>query len=699
MSMIDVAKKLSVEMPSGWVAYIVGGAVRDICMGQNPHDIDIEVFGATPDELVEFAQRIDPRADVVGKSFGVVKLKYRLVDFDLSIPRTETKRGTGHKGFDVTPDPNMSTREACARRDYTINSMMLRLPKMDLVDHYGGRRAIQFKYLIPTSKHFAEDPLRILRGMQFAARFRLKGSPDLIKYGKQLLSEYDTLPKERVWHEWDKWARAMYPSMGLRVLRDTGWITTVPYLGQLVGLEQDVRHHPEGWSINELFVPLNPLAAGMTKTRSIDGAREVSQVGELTQGPPAAPAMIPSVSCASRAESLVDNPINCLSSANIARALSLLLSHKTAIAVVTHAARSVWAGDRTALGAHKCLRIVLEIPMPRVLSIVESSINDFEILKRIIHPVAIYVMNMLGPVKLSAEKKYHEVSMQPNGAALSIDLLSEINVLISSIVMDLKPDAVNNSVLFYYDLALERDFDFRHVSSCNIDYDTTHTMACKPCIGDVYSHVLHAVDAVVSRQESLVLPLTDEDRAICVFAALCHDFGKISTTVHEDDGSITSRGHDVLGETMALEFMEAIGAPKEIALKVSKLVRWHMRHIFTTSVSRRTVRRLARDLYPATIEQWAVVAYADQSSRPPKPVGMHKNAQAIVDMAEEMSIEFNPPEHIMLGRHLIDIGMKPGKEFGVILSSAYEAQLDGEFSDTESGLVWIQNHLQENSNA
>ena len=74
MSMIDVAKKLAQEMPRRWTAYLVGGCVRDLCMGQNPHDIDIEVFNATPDELVEFAQGLDPKADVVGKSFGVVKL-------------------------------------------------------------------------------------------------------------------------------------------------------------------------------------------------------------------------------------------------------------------------------------------------------------------------------------------------------------------------------------------------------------------------------------------------------------------------------------------------------------------------------------------------------------------------------------------------------------------------------------------------
>jgi len=453
---LSAAVEISTLMPSKWAAYVVGGAVRDICYGIYPHDIDIEVFNATPDELVGFAQRLDPKADVVGKSFGVVKLAYHGVQFDLSIPRTETKRGSGHKGFDVQPDPYMSTEEACLRRDFTINSMMLRLPDMKLIDHYGGRLAIQFKYLIPTSEHFAEDPLRILRGMQFAARFRLKSSPKLMKYGKQLLGEYHTLPKERVWHEWYKWAMAMYPSMGLRVLRDTGWITTVPYLEQLVGLEQDSIHHPEG---------------------------------------------------------------------------------------------SVWR------------------------------------------------------------------------------------------------------------------------------------------------HTMLAVDAVVRKQELLVLPLSDEDRAICVFAVLCHDFGKISTTVHEDDGSITSRGHDVLGEAMALEFMEAIGAPNEIGVKVSRLVRQHMRHIFTNSVSRRTVRRLARDLAPATIEQWGVVAYADHSSRPPRPVGMHKNAQAIMDMASEMRLEFEPPKHILMGRHLIDMGLTPGKEFGVILKAAYEAQLDGVFYDVDEASKWAQEFI------
>ena len=454
MSMIDVAKKLAQEMPRRWTAYLVGGCVRDLCMGQNPHDIDIEVFNATPDELVEFAQGLDPKADVVGKSFGVVKLTYHGVQFDLSIPRTETKRGSGHKGFDVQPNPDMSTAEACLRRDFTINSMMLRLPDMKLIDHYGGERGIRFRHLIPTSKHFTEDPLRVLRGMQFAARFRLKSNPEFIKYGKQLLSEYHTLSTDRIWHEWHKWAKAMHPSMGLKVLQDTGWITTVPHLHKLIGLEQDARHHKEG---------------------------------------------------------------------------------------------SVW------------------------------------------------------------------------------------------------------------------------------------------------KHTLYAVDAVVSRQLTQALP--EKDRVICMFAVLCHDFGKITTTEHREDGSITSYGHDVAGEAMALEFMEAIGAPNDISIAVSKLVRQHMRHIFTTSVARRTVRRLARDLVPATIEQWGVVAYADHSGRPPLPVGMHPSAQAIVDMAEEMSIELSPPKHILMGRHLINMGMTPGKEFGVILKAAYEAQLDGVFYDVDEASRWAQEFI------
>jgi len=460
MSMIDVAKELAAEMPSEWEVYIVGGAVRDICAGILPHDIDLEVFHATPDELVAFAQRIDPHADVVGKSFGVVKLQYHLVDFDLSLPRHETKRGLGHKGFDVVPDPEMSTKEACARRDFTINSMMLRLPDLKLIDHYGGRRDLRFRYLRPTSPHFVEDPLRVLRGMQFAGRFNLMPTISFVTYGKELLHEHKELSKDRIWHEWYKWAQAIKPSMGIRALEAAGWLDTVPYLEDLEYIEQDSLHHPEG---------------------------------------------------------------NCL------------------------------------------------------------------------------------------------------------------------------------------------------------------------------THTLHAVDAVISKTS--IQPLMEDDLPICVFAALCHDFGKIDTTVYEDDGSITSRGHDVIGEGMALEFMEAIGAPKEISLKVSRLVRCHMAHLSADVVSHRMVRRLARDLFPATIEQWGVLAYADHSSRPPLPTGMHPNAQRIVDLAEEMSLEYNPPSHIMLGRHLIGLGMKPGKEFGVILSSAYEAQLDGEFSSTESGLVWIQNHLEERGNA
>lgn len=223
----------------------VGGVVRDKILGRPNKDIDVEIYGLEPDALTEVLGQFG-KVDTVGASFGVIKLTTENQDYDFTLPRRESKEGKGHRGFIVNADPHMSYEDAAARRDFTFNALAM-TPEGKLLDFYQGLRDIKERRLRHTSVKFAEDPLRVLRGFQFAARFNMTIDPATAQLAASLRSEYGELAKERIWGEWWKWAtKGVKPSAGLKVLRDTQWIQEYPQLNELIGIPQDPEWHPEG---------------------------------------------------------------------------------------------------------------------------------------------------------------------------------------------------------------------------------------------------------------------------------------------------------------------------------------------------------------------------------------------------------------------------------------------------------------------
>jgi tRNA nucleotidyltransferase (CCA-adding enzyme) len=234
---------------------VVGGAVRDLLRGETIKDVDVEVYGLPIDRLVELLGHFG-RVDAVGRSFGVLKL--RLPDgpeLDVALPRRESKIGAGHRGFLAEPDPTMTPREAAARRDFTWNALAL-THTGELLDFFGGVADLEAGIVRHTTAAFAEDPLRVLRAMQLAARLDMRLAPETAELSRALLPEASALAQERIWGEWQKWAnKSKRPSAGLRVLRETGWIELYPELAALIGCPQDSLWHPEGdvW-IHTLYV-------------------------------------------------------------------------------------------------------------------------------------------------------------------------------------------------------------------------------------------------------------------------------------------------------------------------------------------------------------------------------------------------------------------------------------------------------------
>ncbi len=226
----------------GGRAHYVGGCVRDALLGMAATDLDIEVFGIDPERLRVLVERVAP-VSLVGASFGV--LKVHGLPIDVSVPRRETKVGTGHRGFAIDADPSLDPAQAAARRDFTVNAIAWNPLSSELIDPIGGAADLDRRVLRHTSGQFAEDPLRVLRGMQFTARFRLTPAAETVALCRGI--EPEGLAAERIYDEWLKLVLTGEDiSAGLRFLADTGWIRHFPELEALQGCEQDPEWHPEG---------------------------------------------------------------------------------------------------------------------------------------------------------------------------------------------------------------------------------------------------------------------------------------------------------------------------------------------------------------------------------------------------------------------------------------------------------------------
>lgn len=284
MTVPDSVVKLVVSLrKAGGTVYIVGGFVRDRLMWRSSKDIDLEVYGLDYDQIVEACMKSDIiGVNAVGSSFGVLKVALNdLTVVDITLPRTENKMGRGHRGFMVTPDPNLTPKDAAARRDFTMNSLLMDPITKEITDFYGGQADILAGKLRHTSPAFSEDPLRVLRAMQFASRFNM--TLDTVTAGlcANMLDQYHELPVERVWPEWQKWALGMTPSLGIEVLKVTGWLHLYPQLSLLDGCRQDPEWHPEGDVLTHSMHAVNAAACIAARERLNDADRIVLVLAAL----------------------------------------------------------------------------------------------------------------------------------------------------------------------------------------------------------------------------------------------------------------------------------------------------------------------------------------------------------------------------------------------------------------------------------
>ncbi|HVZ66180.1 MAG TPA: polynucleotide adenylyltransferase [Lacunisphaera sp.] len=438
---------------------LVGGCVRDWLLGLEPKDFDVEVHGLDYEAMGRALAPFGP-TDVVGRSFGVLKVRLEEAEYDFSLPRRESKTGAGHRGFVIEPDPNLTDAEAAARRDFTVNAIAYDPLEQRVLDFHAGVADLKQKVLRHTSGAFAEDPLRVLRAFQLAARFDFALAPETAELCRSISGTYSELALERVWGEWDKWAtKAVKPSAGLMVLKQAGWLRHFPEIAALDGLPQEPEWHPEG---------------------------------------------------------------------------------------------------------------------------------------------------------------------------------------------------------------------------------------------DVFVHTGHCLDALVG------LPAWSqgsvETRRILSLSVLAHDFGKATTTKQaRKRGQMrwVSPEHEAAGGPLAEGFLRRIGAPLDLTDRVRPLVVNHLLHHHGPMEFRdTTVRRLARKIAPATLDELIAVMQADHLGRPPLISQQTvQRLELLRASAHRLAVEYAAPKPIVLGRHLIALGLSPGPSFTPALEAAFESQLDGAFDDEAGGIAWMKNYL------
>ncbi len=232
---------------AGGRALLVGGPVRDDLLGIARADIDLEVFGLAPEKIMEISQGFGPVKEV-GRIFGILKVNVGGQELDVAAPRRERKTGPGHRGFAVDIDPTMTIEEAARRRDFTINAIYQDPLTKEIIDPFHGQADLENKILrVVDPTTFIEDPLRVLRAFQFAARFSLTAEPATLQLLQEMLPSVRELPGDRLRVEWVKlFVQAKRPSIGLNLALSVGYFVPWPDFIEMTTTEQGATEHPEG---------------------------------------------------------------------------------------------------------------------------------------------------------------------------------------------------------------------------------------------------------------------------------------------------------------------------------------------------------------------------------------------------------------------------------------------------------------------
>lgn len=264
----EMARRIAEKVAEkGGRTFYVGGLVRDRMLGKPNKDVDIEIHGVEFEDLkgiLENLGHLDERK--VGDNFGILNLKG--YDVDIAMPRSEKPSGEGgHKDFIIDVDPYIGYENAAKRRDFTINAMMEDVLTGEVLDYYGGKEDIKngvIRHVDDTT--YVDDPLRVLRAAQFAARFNFDVAPETVEISRKM--DLTKLSRERIAGELDKaLMKAEKPSVFFDELGKMNQLHDwFPEVEALANTPQGAAHHPEGDVYKHTMMVLDEAAKVKNET-------------------------------------------------------------------------------------------------------------------------------------------------------------------------------------------------------------------------------------------------------------------------------------------------------------------------------------------------------------------------------------------------------------------------------------------------
>jgi poly(A) polymerase len=238
--LLDLLGKLFSD--AGFEIALVGGPVRDAILGRIAPDVDLTT-NATPDEILKVIKgKVDSHWEI-GKEYGTIGCRIKDDQIEITTYRTDSYDPDSRKpevkfGTDLTED--------LLRRDFTVNSMALRLPERVFIDPFGGLKDLIGQTLRTPGKpelSFGDDPLRMLRGARFVSQLDFEIEPETLEAMSQMKDRLEIISAERIQAELQKLILGKHPRKGLEVLVDSGMAEIIlPELPALK-LETDEHHH------------------------------------------------------------------------------------------------------------------------------------------------------------------------------------------------------------------------------------------------------------------------------------------------------------------------------------------------------------------------------------------------------------------------------------------------------------------------
>jgi tRNA nucleotidyltransferase (CCA-adding enzyme) len=244
---MDIKEIAETIKQNGGTLYLVGGAIRDEIIGKEVYDKDYCVTGISKEKFIE----LFPKTKILGKSFEVFEIGH----MQFALARKETKKGKGHKEFEIETGEKITIEEDLERRDITINAIAKNVLTEEIVDPFNGIKDIQDKKICKVSEAFAEDPLRVYRVARIAAQTEFEVEQETLKQMENLKEELYTLSKERIFVELKKALETKKPSIFFNVLRDANVLDVhFKEIYDLIGSLQPEKYHPEGDSYNHTMI-------------------------------------------------------------------------------------------------------------------------------------------------------------------------------------------------------------------------------------------------------------------------------------------------------------------------------------------------------------------------------------------------------------------------------------------------------------